>query len=484
MRSPIPAEPAQPGYRKLTGQQVVSYLLLVVAPTLAALVILDLGADLPRPVAEATAATPLVPSALAVLRLPIFLTQIIVIIAAARALGFVLRRLGQPAVVGEMLAGLLLGRSFLGFFAPAVYTWLFPVGTVRFLNALSQFGLVLFMFLVGLDVDGRETAGHRRTIAVIAHAGIAIPMLLGIALALPLYATFATSAASFTSFALFLGCALSVTAFPVLARILSERHLITTEFGRTAMACAAFADVTAWIVLAFVLEVTRVGAASRTGLAVGVLGTTVYVMFMLKVVRPWLARWWASHTPHDGGDPFEHREGVLTTLLLVVLVSALATEFLGVQALFGAFLGGVVMPRGLSLRRALRVRFEDALSILLLPLFFAYAGLRADISSIRTDRDWGIFLAIVAVAVIGKIGGSALAARTVGSSWRWASALGVLMNARGMMELVLLTIGLQAGIITPRLFTLMLLMAIVTTMMTTPLLGLVMPKAAEVKAGG
>jgi Kef-type K+ transport system membrane component KefB len=462
--------------RRLTGHQLTAYGLLVVLPAIGTLAILRAGAHLPRPLAAQSPAAAITPAAQATLRVPLFLTQIIVIIVVARLLSFLLRRLGQPGVVGEMVAGLLLGRSFLGVVAPATYAWLFPIGTGRFLNALSQFGLVLFMFLVGLELERPPQGDRRGSLAVVAHASIAIPMILGTGLALALYERFATSVASFPSFALFLGCALSVTAFPVLARILRERRLMTTEFGGTAMACAAFADVTAWIVLAFVLAVTGKSSAGSIPMAATLAGTVLFMILMVVVLRPLLRRWWAGRAGADLADPLEHREGVLSVMLLVVLLSALATEFLGIQALFGAFVAGAVMPREAALRRAIRVRFEDALSILLLPVFFAFAGLRADLSAVRNVADWGVCLLIIAVAVTGKIGGATVAARSTGTAWRESAALGVLMNTRGLMELILLTIGLRAGIITPLLFSLMLVMAIVTTMMTTPLLAALVPR--------
>jgi Kef-type K+ transport system membrane component KefB len=445
---------------------------LVVLPVVATLAVVMFGRSF---VAAATAAPSLLPSVAAervILRLPLFLGQVIVIVGVAMLLGRVLKVMGQPTVIGEMLAGLILGRSVLGLVSPATYGWLFPVGTVRFLNVPSQFGIVLFMFLVGLEMDRSDTSGASGSVATIAHASIAVPMLGGALLALRLFAQYATTTVSFGAFALFLGCALGVTAFPVLARILRERGLSATQFGQTALSCAAFADVTAWIVLAIALAAAR-KTESSVSLVITVLGSVGFVAIMLGVARPifegsWRRRSWA------GADPLQDRQGLFALILLLVLAAALVAELLGIHALFGAFLAGLVIPKDAALRQALRARFEDLLSVLLLPLFFAYAGIRVDVSGLSLG-DLGNLALIIVVAVAGKIGGTTLAARAGGSEWREGAALGVLMNARGLIELVLLTVGLQAGVITPNLFTMMVLMAIGTTMMTTPLLRQVLP---------
>ncbi len=460
----------------VTGRRsALAYLALVVLPIVGLLLVLQLGSGLPRPdTAPAPAARSIVPAELVVLRLPVFLTQIIVIIGVARLTGLALRRFGQPQVVGEMLAGLLLGPSLLGLVAPGAYGWLFPPGTTRFLNALSQIGLVLFMFLVGLELQLRELAARGRQAVLVSHAGIAVPMFLGALLGLALYRDFGTRVTDFAPFALFMACALSITALPVLARILEEHALARTAFGALVMASAAVADVTAWLVMAVVVALARDGTAPTAGsLAGSLLGLVLYLAAMLLVIRPVLRRFWAWHCARFAAGPPPLGPNVLTALLVFVLGSAVATEWLEVHALFGAFVAGAVMPEDPELRAALRARFIDLLQVLLVPLFFAYAGVRTDLGALTTRADWLVCALVIATAMAGKLGGTALASRAAGIPWRESTAVGVLMNARGLMELVLLTLGLEIGVITPKLFAIMVLMAIATTLMTVPLLALV-----------
>ncbi len=443
-----------------------AYAVLVVVPVAAFGMILAAGGRLPSPIGMAASAGNDISAPQTNLRLPLFLAQIAVIMAVSRVLGLVMRKLGQPQVVGEMIAGLALGPSLLGLAWPAAYAWLFPAGTVRFLNALSQIGLVLFMFLVGLELDLRHVRDRARQILVISHAGMALPIFGGGVLALFLYHEYSPPDKTFTEFALFFGCAMSVTAFPVLARILAERGLTATSLGVTSLACASLADVTAWAMLAVVVALERGSGSDLAILGRILVGVTLFLSIMFLVVRPALARFWRRLTARK--ETLSHNE--LTLILLIIFASAFATELINIHAIFGAFVAGVIMPRDERLRSAVRARLEDILVVLLLPLFFAFTGLRANVGLLTTPGDLSFALLILLVAVAGKLGGTAIAARATGSGWREAGALGVLMNSRGLMELVLLTIGLQDGVITPALFTMMVLMAIVTTMMTTPIL--------------
>jgi Kef-type K+ transport system membrane component KefB len=293
-------------------------------------------------------------------------------------------------------------------------------------------------------------------------------MLLSSILAVFLYERFGTTTASFGTFALFMGCAMSVTAFPVLARILQERNLVATPFGQTAVACAALADVTTWVLLAGVVAVSRNSGDSRAALMITIAGSIVYIATMFGAVRPIISWLWRRHG-RAAADLLDDRKDIFAGIIIAVLLSALTAELLGIHALFGAFLAGTIMPADSALRRAVRARFEDVLSVALLPLFFAYAGIRADLSALDATA-WAFLGVIVLVAVVGKVGGTTLAARLTGATWREGAALGSLMNARGLIELVLLTVGLQAGLITPQLFTMMFVMAVVTTIMTVPLL--------------
>jgi len=398
----------------------------------------------------------------------LLLAQIAGILVAARLVGRAVALIGQPRVVGEMLAGIMLGPSLLGWAAPGLSHALFPPGSLGFLSALSQIGLVFFMFLVGLELDLTLLRGQGKAAVVTSHASIIAPFFLGAVLALFLYPRLSDDGVSFTAFALFLGAAMSVTAFPVLARMLTERGILRTRLGSVTIAAAAVDDVTAWCILAGVIVVART-AESAIPLPWMLGGTLVYVAAMLTVVR-----WALKRLEHA----LERRGGlsqdIVAIVVFLVLASAWTTERLGVHAVFGAFLAGVVMPRDEQLVRPLLDRFHDLMVILFLPLFFAFTGLRTSIDLISGDL-WLYCGLIIAVAVLGKLGGSALAARTTGMSWRDSWAIGTLMNTRGLMELVVLNVGLDIGVISPALFAMMVLMALATTFMTSPMLARIYP---------
>lgn len=448
------------------------YLLLVGLPVLALLAVLAHGSGLPVQAgagAIAEARAPADPLPFSVLRL---LTQILVVIAAARLVGKAFRKIRQPQVVGEMAAGILLGPSLFGALWPAGYEAIFPAGSLDFLQALSQVGLLVFMFLVGLELDLGMLRGKGRAAMTISHTSIAVPFALGTLLALWLYPIAAEDGVGFTGFALFLGTAMSVTAFPVLARILTERKLLATPVGAVTIACAAVDDVTAWTILAGVVLLVR-SSHFDVPIWLTVAGSLAFVALMIGVVRPLLARRYGRLR----GGKLTHDS--LGMILAVTLGSAIVTEALGIHALFGAFLAGAVMPRSEGFAGSLDERLQDFTVVLLLPLFFAYTGLRTRIDLLGDAESWVIFLAVMVVAVAGKLGGSAVAARVSGMSWRDSALLGTLMNTRGLMELVVLNLGLEIGIISPRLFAVMVLMALATTFMTSPIVAILRPAPSD-----
>ncbi len=397
------------------------------------------------------------------------LVQVGVVLAVARIVGLAFRRIHQPQVVGEMVAGIMLGPSLLGWLAPGASAWLFPPASLGYLNSISQVGLLLFMFLVGLEFDVRLLRGRGHTAVVTSHVSIVVPFFLGAGLALFLYPRLSDSSIGFTGFALFMGAAMSVTAFPVLARILTERNLLRTRVGAVTIACAAVDDVTAWSILAVVVAVVRAGEA-EVPLWVTLAGSALFVGLMVTVGRRMLG-WLGGYARSRG----RVTQDLLAVVLLVLLASAWTTERLGIHALFGAFLLGAVLPRERVLVHGLMEKLEDVTVVFFLPLFFAFTGLRTSIGLVEGPEMWMYCGLIILVAVAGKFGGSTVSARATGLGWREAGALGVLMNTRGLMELVILTIGLELGVISPALFTMMVLMALITTFMTTPLLELIYP---------
>jgi Kef-type K+ transport system membrane component KefB len=399
--------------------------------------------------------------------------QIGVVLVAARVVARLFRKIHQPQVVGEMVAGIMLGPSLLGWAAPKLSAFLFPASTMGNLNSLSQIGLVLFMFLVGLSINPRELKGFGNAAVLVSHVSIVAPFTLAAGLSLLLYPRFSDSSVPFTGFALFMGAAMSITAFPVLARILSERGLLRTRIGTLSIACAAVDDVTGWCILAGIVVLIR-SVHSSTPVWITLTGSVAFVLTMFLVVKRLLARLEGHYVKHAG-----FTETSITLIIVLVMVSALTTELLGIHLLFGAFLAGVVMPKNQAFAHSLREKFESVTVALLLPLYFAFTGLRTRIGLVRGPEMWAWCAAIIVVAIAGKLGGSMTAARTAGMCWSDSAVLGILMNTRGLMELVILNIGLDLGIISPALFSMMILMALITTFMTTPLLRWVSPRLHE-----
>jgi Kef-type K+ transport system membrane component KefB len=407
-------------------------------------------------------------SAYANLRHPlaVLIIQLIVVVLTARVFGYWATRLGQPPVIGEIIAGLALGPSLLGWAWPAAARFVFPVSSLGTLQLFSQVGVILFMFVAGLELDTRHLRHRAHTAVAVSHVSIVLPFLLGVSLALVMYSSYAPAGVPFHAFALFMGIAMSITAFPVLARILSDQNLMATPLGSTAITCAAVDDVTAWTLLAMVVAIATQGAA------LGVLATITvwaiaFVLLMLYVVRPWLA----SLFDRPAGETPVTRERV-ALVLAVVFGAALFTEALGVHALFGAFVAGVCMPAMPEVRDQLRERLESFATVFLLPVFFAFTGLRTELGLLTDINGWIMCAVIILIATVGKLGGSMLAARFTGMDWNGAFMLGALMNTRGLMELVALNVGYELGVLSPRLFTMMVVMALVTTAMTGPLLQL------------
>jgi len=401
----------------------------------------------------------------------LLLLQVAIIVALSRFMGAVFSKLRQPQVVGEMVAGIMLGPSLFGLLYPAAQGWLFPRQSIEVLNILSQFGVVFFLFLVGLDLDPQLLRSRGRSAVLISVSSIVLPFALGAVLTLLMFAwggTFDRETQRFLPAMIFMGAAMSITAFPVLARILTERRLHKTEVGAVTIACAAVNDLAAWLILALAVGVAHAsgaGAAMRTAAY-----AAAYVAGMFFLVRPFLGRLQLLYERQG-----RLAQGVIAVIFLMVLGSAMLTDVIGIHAMFGAFFLGFVMPKGTDFVRHLGEKLEDFVVVLLLPIFFAYAGLRTRLGLLGEPGLWTQAALVIAVACLGKFGGTAGAARLLGSSWREASAMGVLMNTRGLMELVILTVGLQLGVINDTVFTIMVLMALVTTFMTTPLLHWVYP---------
>lgn len=449
-------------------KNLLFYIALVAVSAIGISVLLNLGAGLQPPAVTTAAAAAEHGGIASFLReslqdpLSILLLQVALIVAAARLMGALFAKMKQPPVIGEMAAGILLGPSLFGLLAPNAMELVFPASSMGSLKLLSQLGVVLFMFLIGMDLDLGHLRKKAHAAVMVSHASILVPLLLGVALALFLYNSQAPEGVPFSSFALFMGVAMSITAFPVLARILEERKLMKTPLGNTSIACAAVDDVTAWCLLAMIVALVRASgmapALLTVVLAVG------FIAFMVYVVRPWVDRR-LGHEAHD-----RSQRGLIAGTLVFAFASAWFTELIGIHALFGAFLAGVVAPTNKAFRKALRERLEVLVSVLLLPLFFAFTGLRTQVGLLDDVGSWLICAAVIVVAVAGKLGGGALAARWTGMSWSDSFAIGALMNTRGLMELIVLNLGYDLGILSREIFTAMVLMALVTTFMTGPLL--------------
>jgi Kef-type K+ transport system membrane component KefB len=398
--------------------------------------------------------------------LALLLAQIITIIIAARSFGWLFTRIGQPEVIGETIAGIVLGPSLIGHYFPEFSHFLFPANSLGNLQLLSQIGLMLFMFVVGMELDTKILKTKAHEAVVISHASIIVPFALGIGLAYCLYSSYAPATVNFLSFSLFIGISMSITAFPVLARIIRERGIHKTKLGMVVITCAAADDITAWCILAAVIAIVKAGSVVSSFYTIAL--ALIYVFLMLKFVRPFLKR---------VGDIYSSRENlsrpIVAIFFLSLIISAYLTETIGIHALFGAFMAGAIMPDNTKFRSILIEKVEDVALVILLPLFFVFTGLRTQIGLLNDLHSWLITGLIVVVAIAGKFIGSALAARFMKQSWKDSLTIGVLMNTRGLMELIVLNIGYDLGVLSPEIFAMLVIMALFTTIMTGPCLDII-----------
>jgi Kef-type K+ transport system membrane component KefB len=395
----------------------------------------------------------------------LLLVQMSIVLAVTVFCGWLARRLGQSRVIGEIIGGILLGPSVLGRIWPHASAVLFPPDSLKTLETLSTVGLILFLFLIGMELDYAQLYRQRVVATLSSATSIAIPFFAAALLAHSLRHRFAPHGIGSMPFVLFLGISMSITAFPVLARIIEERGLQGTPLGTTAILCAAVDDVVAWLLLAITLTLIDVnGSPASLWIRFGSLAA--YLAVMLGLVRPLAAQ--AVKRRRQPGLSIE----LLGAVVACTLASSAVTEWTGVHPLFGAFIAGVCFPRVEQWQHAIRSRMDMITSVLLLPLFFALTGLRTRLDLLNDANMWLWTGIVLVAAVCGKMGGAVLAARWTGQSWRHALGLGALLNTRGLVELVVLNIAYNVGAFTPTLFTMLVVMALVTTISTTPILNL------------
>jgi len=407
----------------------------------------------------------------------LLLVQMTIVLLTALLCGWVARRLGQSKVIGEIIGGILIGPSAFGRVAPQASAAIFPPSSLGSFEVLSTVGLILFLFLIGSELDLEHLRQQKRTAFLASGMSILLPFAMGAVAANSLRTRFAPDSVGSTSFVLFLGISMSITAFPVLVRILEDRRMISTPLGTTALMCAAVDDVCAWMMLAVALTLIPHSGES-IALSYRLVGLCIYLVVMLTIVRP-LGKWLINRRRVDG---FTYES--LGIIVAFVLTSAAATEAIGVHPLFGAFMAGVCFPRVEHLQKFLRSRIYMIVSVLLLPLFFALTGMRTRLDMLNSAGIWLWTALILVVAITGKMGGSVLAARWTGQSWRHSMALGALLNTRGLVELIVLNIAYNAHVFSQTLFTMLVVMALVTTMMTTPILNLLGVGASGREAQG
>jgi Kef-type K+ transport system membrane component KefB len=395
--------------------------------------------------------------------LAILLAQIITIIIVSRIFGWIFIKIGQPTVIGEIVAGIVLGPSLIGLYFPEFFNALFPVQSLGNLQLLSMIGLILFMFVIGMELDLKVLKSRANEAVIVSHASIIIPFALGMGLAYFIYPSFAPKNISFEAFSLFIGISVSITAFPVLSRIVQERGINKTKLGTIVITCAAADDITAWSLLAAVIALAKAGsflsALPTILMAIG------YVLVIFKIIRPFLKKVGDLHASRETLS-----KPVVALFFLTLILSAYLTEIIGIHALFGAFIAGAIMPDNQNFKRIFIEKVEDVALVLLLPLFFVFTGLRTHVGLLNDPYLWKVCGFVILVAITGKFAGSAMAAKFVGQSWHSSLTIGALMNTRGLVELVALNIGYDLGILTPEIFTMLVIMALVTTFMTAPAL--------------
>lgn len=396
----------------------------------------------------------------------LLLLQTMIILITARLFGLLSQKVGLPSVIGEITAGIALGPSLLGYVSPSAFCFLFPESSLGNLKFLSQIGLVLFMFIIGMELDLSKLKNKKHHAVFISHFAIFLSFTIGIIMAYFIYFNFAPRNIPFLSFALFIGVSISITAFPVLARIISEKGLKKTALGTMALASAAIDDVTAWCLLACVIAVVKAGSVVSALFTIVL--AMVFVVCMLYVVQPLMRRVFLTQLESEHPN-----QGIVAVSFFTMLVSAYIAEIIGIHALFGAFMAGVVMPHSVRFKTALTEKVEDVSLLMFLPIFFAYSGLRTQITLLNDIVLWKYAGLIIFGAVVGKFGGGFIASKLSGFNWHTALSMGALLNTRGLVELVVLNIGLDLGVLSPKLFAIMVIMALVTTFMTGPILHLI-----------
>jgi len=398
--------------------------------------------------------------------LSILLLQVIIILFTSRVFGFIFSKLGQQTVIGEILAGVFLGPSIFGWISPELFALIFPHNSFLSLQFLSQIGLVFFMFVIGMELDLSKIKSKAHDAIIISQVSIIFPFFLGTCVSYYTFQELASKNISFLSFALFMGISMSITAFPVLARIIKERGLTKTPLGVLAITCAAVDDVTAWCLLAAAIAIVKAGSIASSLFTIGL--AIAYIAFMLFIIKPWLQKMSDKRMKTEKVD-----KTVIGISFFLLLLSAYFTEIIGIHALFGSFIAGVVMPNNMRFKEILTDKVEDVSTILLLPIFFAFTGLRTQIGLLNEGHLWLYCIVIISVAIIGKLAGSAFTARIIGRTWQDSLSIGALMNTRGLMELIVLNIGYDLGVFGPEIFSILVLMALFTTFMTGPLLDFV-----------
>ena len=462
---------------------LVGYLVLLLAGIAIVLGVLHLGSDLGVVAVTSGATTSKPTSTLNVDVVLHVLFTLATVILLGTLLGRLCKYVGQPPVIGEVVAGLALGPSLLGAISPEMMHLLIPsqvldpkASVATSLKVIAQLGVILYMFLVGLELNAAQLKHKAHAAVAISHASIVVPFALGTILSLWLYPMLSDRSVPFVSFSLFLGVAMSITAFPVLARILTDRNLQNTPVGTVALSCAAADDVTAWCLLSLVVGVAKAEVGSAIYVASGALA---FILMMFFVTRPLMHRYVKWMDQGSIGLP----SYAIASVYVMILGAAALTEWIGIHAIFGAFLLGVAIPSESGLAKSFQSKLKEPVTILLLPAFFAYTGMRTEIGLLNNGSQWLVCLVIILVATLGKFGGTLLAARYAGESWKEASILGMLMNTRGLMELIVLNIGLDLGVNSPTLFAMMVIMALVTTMITSPALQFLSPPPKSASSG-
>src|SRR2546430_14112343 len=385
------------------------------------------------------------------------LLQLIIILIVVQVFGYLCKCIGQQWVIGEILAGLVLGPSLLGALLPGVRGFFFPASALPTLQTLGDIGLVLYMFSLGARLDTHLMLRQSRTAIVTSISTILFPLLIGALLGFFLYPGLAGQHANLVSFILLVGTAMAVTAFPVLARLLAEKDMLGSRVGMLALTCAAIDDVIAWCLLAIVVALIHAKGLTSSLLTIGL--TILFIGFMLGMLRPLLAY---------VDRRIQSKQVLVALSIILLLLSAYATNAIGIHPVFGAFLMGIILPRRTVFIEQVR-SLDQVNNLLFLPLFFVYSGLRTQIGLIGAPVLWLICLLVLVIACMGKILGSTLPIRWMGETWKESLTLGILMNTRGLVELIVLNIGLDLGVLSPTRFAMLVIMALVTTMMASPL---------------